>query len=409
MKVATFVGTEDSRPLRGLRVLELGQLIAGPFCGFMLAGFGAEVIKVEPPGSGDPIRTWRKLSDGTSLWWRTLARDKRSITCDLRKAEGRELVRRLVRTGIDVVIENFRPGRMEAWGLGYEALAAENPRVVMVRISGYGQTGPYAQRPGFANVAEAFGGLRHVTGHPDRPPVRTGVSIGDSLAGLHAAYATLAAIHERDVLGSGRGQVIDCALYESVFNMMESLLPEYDHLGFVRERTGSRLPGIVPSNTYACADDAYVVVGANGDAIFRRLMLAIERPDLADDPRLQRNDGRSQHAEAIDEAIESWTRTRPQAEVLATFVAAEIPSGPIMSIADIASDPHYQARGMFETLPLPDGTPLRVPKIVPTLSRTPPSSQRLGPELGEHNDEVYGALLGLGEAEIQRLRDAGVI
>ena len=400
---------DDRRPLRGLRVLELGQLIAGPFCGFMLAGFGAEVIKVEPPGTGDPIRRWRKVVDGTSLWWRSLARDKRSITCDLRKAEGRDLVRRLVRSGIDVVIENFRPGRMEAWGLGYEALAAENPRVVMVRISGYGQTGPYAGRPGFANVAEAFGGLRYVSGFPDRPPVRTGVSIGDSLAGLHAAYATLAAIHERDVVGSGRGQVVDCALYESVFNMMESLLPEYDHLGFVRERSGSSLPGIVPSNTYACADDTQVVIGANGDAIFERLMHVIGRPELADDPRLQHNDGRSAHAEALDEAIEAWTRVRTRDEVLAALVDAEIPSGPIMSVADIAHDPHYQARGMFETLPLPDGTPLRIPRISPTLSRTPPATGALGPELGQHNDEIYGELLGCSEAERARLRAAGVI
>jgi formyl-CoA transferase len=401
--------TADTRPLRGLRVLELGQLVAGPFCGFMLAGFGADVIKVEQPGVGDPIRRWRKVVDGTSLWWRSIARDKRSITCDLRLAEGRDLVRRMVGTGIDIVIENFRPGRMESWGLGYEDLAACNPRVIMVRVSGYGQTGPHAQRPGFANVAEAFGGLRYVTGHTDRPPVRTGVSLGDSLAGLHAAYATLAAVHERDVVGSGRGQVVDCALYESVFNMMESLLPEYDHLRFVRERTGSRLPGIVPSNTYACADGSHVVVGANADALFVRLMHTIGRPDLADDTRLRRDDGRSAHADLIDEAIEAWTRTHTHDEVLEALAAAEIPSGPIMSIADIARDPHYAARGMFQSLPLPDGTPLRVPAVVPTLSRTPPTSHRLGPELGEHNDEVYGELLGLSEEDRRRLRDAGVI
>jgi formyl-CoA transferase len=400
---------DGARPLRGLRVLELGQLIAGPFCGFMLAGFGADVIKVEPPGVGDPIRRWRKMVDGTSLWWRSLGRDKRSITCDLREPQGRDLVRRMVRSGIDVVIENFRPGRMEAWGLGYDDLAAQNPRVVMVRISGYGQTGPNAGRPGFANVAEAFGGLRYVSGHADRPPVRTGVSIGDSLAGLHAAYATLAAIHERDVVGSGRGQVVDCALYESVFNMMESLLPEYDRLGFVRERTGSRLPGIVPSNTYACADDSHVVVGANADALFIRLMHVIERPDLADDPRLRHNDGRSAHADEIDAAIEAWTRTRSQADVLEALATAEIPSGPIMSIADIAEDPHYAARGMFQTLPMPDGTPLRVPAIVPRLSRTPGGSHRLGPEIGEHNDEIYGELLGISAQERARLRERGVI
>lgn len=403
------VTDEDARPLRGLRVLELGQLIAGPFCGFMLAGFGADVIKVEPPGLGDPLRRWRKVVDGTSLWWRSLARDKRSITCDLRKPAGRELVRRMVSGGIDVVVENFRPGRMEAWGLGYADLAAIDPRVIMVRVSGYGQNGPYAQRPGFANVAEAFGGLRYVTGEPDRPPVRTGISLGDSLAGLHAAYATLAAVYERDVAGSGRGQVVDVALYESVFNMMESLLPEYDRLGFVRERTGARLPGIVPSNTYRCADGGFVVVGANSDTLFTNLMRTIDRPDLAEDPRLRHNDGRSTHAEEIDAAIEAWTAARPLPEVLAAFEAAEIPSGPIMSIADIADDPHYAARGMLHPMRLPDGTTVRMPKLVPDLSRTPPASHHVGPDLGQDNDEIYGELLGLTEDERARLKADGVI
>ncbi len=396
------------RPLEGLRVLELGQLLAGPFCGYMLAGFGAEVIKVEPPGTGDPLRRWRKLWGDTSLWWRSLSRDKRSITCDLRQPEGRDLVRRLVARGIDVLIENFRPGRMEAWGLGYEALAAMQPKLVMVRISGYGQTGPMAQRPGFANVAEAFGGLRHVTGEPGRPPVRTGISLGDSLAGLHAAYATLAAVYERDVRGSGRGQVVDVALYESVFNMMESLVPEYDLLGVVRQPSGGAVPGIVPSNTYPCVD-GQVVIGANADRLFANLMRVIGRPDLAEDPRLRHNDGRSEHADEIDEAIAAYTRTRTRDEVLAVLEAAEVPSGPIYDAADIARDPHYAARGMLVPMELPDGTTVRMPAVVPRLSRTPPRSEWVGPELGEHNDEIYGTLLGLPPSTLADLRTRGII
>lgn len=395
--------------LRGLRVLELGQLLAGPFAGFLLAGFGAEVIKVEPPGTGDAIRTWRKLDeDGTSLWWRSLARGKRSITCDLRKPAGRDLLRRLIADGIDVVIENFRPGRMESWGLGYEDLRAIDPRIIMVRISGYGQTGPYRERPGFANVAEAFGGLRYVSGFPDRPPVRTGASIGDSLAGLHAAFATLAAVHERDVVGSGEGQEIDVALYESVLSIMESLVPEYDRLGHVRERTGSALPGIVPSNTYRCRDDRYVVIGANSEGLFRKLMHTIERPDLADDPRLAGNDGRSAHADELDAAIEAWTSSHDQAEVLRALVDADVPSGPINSAADLFADPHVRARGMLEPITLPDGSTLTVPRIVPLMSRTPARSHFAGPELGAHDDEVYGRL-GLSTEQLAQLRADGII
>ncbi|MCB9718965.1 MAG: CoA transferase [Myxococcales bacterium] len=395
--------------LRGLRVLELGQLLAGPFAGFLLAGFGAEVIKVEPPGIGDAIRKWRKLDeDGTSLWWRSLARGKRSITCDLRQEAGRELLRRLIADGVDVVIENFRPGRMEAWGLGYEDLRAIDPRIIMVRISGYGQTGPYRQRPGFANVAEAFGGLRYVSGFPERPPVRTGVSIGDSLAGLHAAFATLAAVHERDVGGSGEGQEIDVALYESVLSIMESLIPEYDRLGHVRERTGSALPGIVPSNTYACRDGRFVVIGANSDGLFRKLMHTIERPELADDPRLARNDGRSAHAEELDAAIEAWTSAHDQPEVLRALADADVPSGPINSAAELFADPHVRERGMLEPLAMPDGSTLTVPRIVPLLSRTPARSHFAGPELGAHNEEVYGRL-GLDAEALARLRTEGVI
>lgn len=395
--------------LAGLRVLELGQLIAGPFAGQLLASFGAEVIKVEPPGTGDPIRRWRKLEGGTSLWWRSLARGKRCITCDLRKPAGRDLLRRLVADGVDVVLENFRPGRMEAWGLGYEALRAIDPRIIMVRVSGYGQTGPYRHRPGFANVAEAFGGLRYVSGYPDRPPVRTGVSLGDSLAGMQAAFATLAAVHERDVGGSGQGQQIDVALYESVLSVMESLVPEYDRLGHVRERTGSALPGIVPSNTYRCADDRYVVIGANSDGLYRKLMHAIGREDLADDPRLAHDDGRAAQAATLDAAIEAWTSARDQAAVLEALTRADVPSGPIHSVADLFADPHVQARGMLEPVTLPDGSSLRMARPTPLMSRTPAHSHFAGPDLGAHNDEIYGDRLGLSAEDRARLRADGVI
>jgi len=307
-----------------------------------------------------------------------------------------------------VVIENFRPGRMEAWGLGPDDLWAIDPRIVIVRISGHGQTGPKARAPGFANVAEAMGGLRYTTGEPDRPPVRAGISLGDSLAGLHAAFGTLAAIHERDVVGSGRGQVIDCALTESVFSVMESLLPEYDRLGFVRERSGTTVPGIAPSNTYACSD-GWVVLGANNDSLFGRLMRAIDRPELAADPRLLHNDGRVAHVDEIDAAIGQWSATRTVAEALAVLEQAEVPSGPIHSIADIVRDPQFIARGMFERVGLPDGSDLAVPRIVPLLSRTPATSEHAGAELGADNEAVYGELLGLSTDELDDLRAESVI
>lgn len=399
----------DSRPLEGLTVLELGQLLAGPFCGFMLAGFGATVIKVEPPGTGDAIRTWRVLDDdGTSLWWRSLARDKYSVTADLRREAGREIVRDLIRSGVDVVIENFRPGRMEAWGLGPDDLHAIDPRVILVRISGYGQDGPYASRPGFANIAEAFAGFRHLTAEPGRPPVRGGVSLGDTTAGLHAAYATLAAVYERDVGGSGKGQVIDVALYESMFNLMESLLPEYDRKGVVRQPTGGALPGIVPSNTYACSDGR-IVIGANSTRLFMALMKLVGRTDLADDPTLATNDGRSAQAEMLDAAIEAWTSKHTCEGALEALRGAEVPSGPINTIADIANDPHVQAREMMPQLPLPSGDMLRVPAVVPKMSRTPPRSRWLGPELGEHNLEIYGKRLGYDREKLEALREAEIV
>lgn len=396
-------------PLKGLRVLELGQLLAGPYASVLLAGFGAEVIKVEPPGIGDPLRTWRKMYKGTALWWYILGRNKKSVTCDLRHPKGQELIRRLVASGIDIVLENFRPGRMEAWGLGYEDLKAITGRVIMVRVSGWGQSGPYAQKPGYASVAESIGGLRYVTGYPDRPPVRTGISLGDSLAGLHAALGVLMAVYHRDVKGSGVGQMVDVAIYESVFNIMESLLPEYDMFGHIRERSGSKLDGIVPTNTYCCQDGKYIIIGANGDSIFKRLMLAIGRPDMANDPKYAHNNDRVAHEPEIDSAIEAWTSQHPFAEVLATLEKAEVPAGPIYSIADIVNDPQYIARGMFESVTLPDGTPLKLPAFVPKFSETPGRTEWIGPALGAHNDEVYKGLLGLTDEELRVLQEEKVI
>lgn len=392
--------------LTDVRVLELGQLIAGPFAGMMLAGFGAEVIKVEPPQGGDPMRGWRMVHEGTSLWWASIARNKKSITLDLREEEGRALLRRLVQK-CDILIENFRPGRMEEWGLGYDVLSRDQPGLIMVRVSGWGQDGPYAKRPGFASVAEGIGGLRYIVGEPERPPVRTGLSLGDSLAGLHAVIGTLAALHHRDK--TGRGQIVDTAIYESVFNMMESTLSEYDFAGHVRERSGAKLAGIVPSNTYRCGDGKYIIIGGNGDSIFQRLMRAAERPDLAEDPRLLKNPGRVTHEAEIDQAIEGWTSRHPYAYVIDALERAEVPAGPIHSIADITRDPQFLARKMFEQIKLPDGRDLKVPAFVPRLSETPATTRWPGEALGAHNAEIYGELLGLSESEQERLRAAKVI
>jgi formyl-CoA transferase len=394
------------KALAGVRVLELGQLIAGPFAGSLLASFGAEVIKVEPPVTGDPMRSWRMLHEGTSLWWYGIARNKKSVTLDLRKPEATEVLRKLIRQ-CDIVIENFRPGRMEEWGLGYEELSKEHPGLIMVRVSGWGQTGPYAERPGFASVAEGIGGLRYLIGEPERLPVRTGVSIGDSIAALHAVIGALTALHHRE--RTGQGQVVDTAIYESVFNMLESLLPEYDFFGKVRERSGARLAGIVPSNTYRCRDGKFVIIGGNGDSIFQRLMRTVGRPDLAVDPRLAHNPGRVEHEAEIDAAIEAYTAQHDYAQVFGALEAAEVPAGPIYSIADIARDPHYQARGMFEAVTLPDGRSLKLPAVVPKLSATPGSTEWIGPKLGEHNREVYQGLLGLSAVECDALRANGVI
>jgi len=412
-------GAVMTHALAGLRVLELGQLIAGPFAGSMLAGFGAEVIKVEPPETGDPLRRWRKLHEGTSLWWRSMARNKRSVAIDLRTEDGRWLIQNLIATGeIDVLIENFRPGRMEAWGLGWDALHSLDPRLIMVRISGYGQTGPRARQPGFANVAEAVGGLRYLSGEPGRPPVRAGVSLGDTISGLHAAFGALAAVRARDggpdQRGTGRGQLVDVALSESVFNMLESLLPEYAALGHVRERSGSKLEGIVPTGTYPCRPDAdgrerWIAIGANSDSMFQRLMRAIGQPALADDPALRHNDGRVEHEARLDAEIAAWTSTRSLDEALAELDAAEVAAGPIQSIADIRRDPQFIAREMFEALELPDGAPLELPAIVPKLSQTPGATRWIGPALGEHTEQVLRELLELDGDRLDALAEAGVI
>ncbi|MFY8082283.1 MAG: CaiB/BaiF CoA transferase family protein [Rubrivivax sp.] len=374
--------------LHNLKVLELGQLIAGPFAGKTLADFGADVIKIEPVDGGDPLRTWRLLREGTSVWWEVQSRNKRSVALDLRTSEGQEAVRALAAQA-DVLIENFKPGTLESWGLGWDVLHALNPGLIMLRISGYGQTGPCAGRPGFGVLGEAMGGLRHLTAEPGRVPVRVGVSIGDTLAALHGVIGVLTALRHREVSG-GQGQVIDVALYESVFNVMESLLPEYDAFGAVRGAAGSALPGIAPSNAYACADGAYVLVAGNGDSIFRRLMRAIGRPDLETDPGLARNDGRVARVAEIDAAIGAWTAQHAIAQVIQTLDDAGVPAGRIYSVADIAADPQYQARQMIVQTVDVDGRPLKVPGIVPKLADTPGRMRSPAPRLGQHNGEVLG-------------------
>jgi formyl-CoA transferase len=397
-------GVDLPGPLANLKVVEMGTLIAGPYCARLLAEFGAEVIKIEAPGEGDPLRKWRRLHEGNSLWWYAQARNKKSVAVNLRDAQGQAIVRGLAK-GADIVVENFRPGTLEKWGLGYEALAKDNPGLVMVRISGFGQTGPYKDRPGFGAIGESMGGMRYVTGHPDRAPVRVGISIGDSLAAMFGVIGALTALHHR--AESGKGQVVDVALYEAVFAMMESMLPEYGVGGFVRERSGASLPGIVPSNTYPCKDGSYVVIGANADSIFKRMMRAIGRPDLADDPSLATNDGRVKRTEELDRAIGEWTARHALEEVLAVLGEAEVPSGRIYSVADIAADLHYQARGMIERHKLGDAD-LLLPGIVPKLSRTPGATEWVGPRLGEHTGEVL-ARLGYTEGELEDMRSRGVI
>lgn len=395
-------------PLHGIKVLELGQLLAGPFAGCILAYFGAEVIKVEPPGGGDPLRRWRELDEnGTSYWWRSLARNKQCITADMRTEQGRDLVRQLAEK-CDVLLENFRPGVMEKWQLGPKDFEVSNPGLIYARISGYGQDGPYASKPGFASVCEGFGGLRYVNGFPGEAPVRPNLSLGDSLAGLHTALGIVMACLHRARNPQSLGQVVDTALFEGVFNLLEGVVPEYDGAGVIREPSGSTITGIVPTNTYLCKDGKYVIIGANGDSIFKRLCETMGRPDMAADPRTTDNAGRVQHEAEIDAVIAKWCGQQDSDSVLAALETARVPSGPIYSVADMMQDPHYQARGLFEEVAVPQGK-LKIPAMVPKLSGTPGHTQWAGPEVGAYNQQVYGDLLGLAEAEIEQLREQGII
>ena len=405
--------------MQGIKVLELGTLIAGPFCSRILAEFGAEVIKIEAPDGGDPIRQWRVLKDGNSLWWSVQSRNKKSVTLNMKDQRAQEIARKLA-LDADIIIENYRPGVLEKWNLGYEQLKAINPATIMVRLSGYGQTGPMRDAPGFGAIGESMGGIRYVSGHPDRPPVRIGISIGDSIAALHGAIGALMALRHRDTTGgrwngqqgdasqSGQGQMVDVALYEAVFNLMESMVPEYDHAGVVRERTGGALPGIVPSNTYTTGDGENIVIAGNGDAIFKRLMRAIDRADLADDPILANNAGRVTRAEEIDAVIQAWCETQNIDDALSKLKQADVPVSKIYSVRDMVTDPQFIARQMLEQHQFKDGTSITMPAITPKFSETPGSTRWLGPELGEHNHEVLRAL-GYADTEIAELKNNGVI
>ena len=397
-------------PLSSLRVVEIGQLLAGPFVGSRLADFGAEVIKVEPPGTGDPMRQWgHHAFEGTRLWWATLSRNKKSVTANLRDPRGQDLVRRLVAEA-DALIENFRPGQLERWGLGPEALHAINPRLIIVRVSGYGQTGPYADRPGFASVGEAMGGIRHINGFPDRAPPRFGISLGDTLTALFAFEGLMMALYWRDAGGGGRGQVVDASIVESCFAMLESTLPEYDKLGVVRGRSGTGLPNIAPSNLYQSGDGDWIVIAANIDPMFRRLCQAMDRPELATDPKYVDHVSRGTNGAELDALIGEWTRTLPTAELMRRLDANGVVCGPIYTIADIVRDPHFQQRGMVRRIPDPRFGELAVAGVAPKLSETPGDIGWLGPGTpGSHNDEIWRGRLGLSEDELGRLRADGVI
>ena len=392
--------------LQGLKVVEMGQLIAGPFAGKTLGDFGADVIKIEPPGAGDPLRNWRLIQDGTSVWWQVQSRNKRSIALDLRSKEGQDIAKKLIAQA-DVLVENFRPGTLENWGLSYEELSKDNPGLIMLRISGYGQTGPYRDLPGFGSIGEAMGGLRHLTGEPGRVPVRCGISIGDTLAALHGTIGVLTALYHRKVNG-GRGQVIDVALHEAVFNVMESLVPEYSAFGVVREPAGSALPGIAPSNAYRCGDDGVVLIAGNGDSIFKRLMAAIGRDDLGNDPALADNAGRVKRVDELDAAIEAWTRQRSTADVLAVLGEAKVPAGRAYTAKDIVEDPHYRARDMILTQRTRDGHEVEVPGIVPKLLGTPGAVRSSAPKLGDDTDAVLGEI-GFSSNDIAALRGRKVV
>jgi formyl-CoA transferase len=391
-------------PLAKLKVIEMGQLIAGPFAAKTLGDFGADVIKIEPPKVGDALRKWRLLKDGTSVWWQVQSRNKRSLSLDLKQAEAQDIVRILIKEA-DVLIENFRPGTLEGWGLDPEKLLELNPKLIVLRISGYGQTGPYRDKPGFGVVAEAMGGLRHLTAEPGRVPVRVGISIGDTLASLHGVIGILLALQERHQ--SSKGQIIDIALYEAVFNCMESLVPEYSAFGEVRQAGGSALPGIAPSNAYLCADGGYVLVAGNGDSIFKRLMNLIGRADLANDPALENNDGRVARVAELDRAIGDWAQTMTTNQALQLLDSVAVPAGKIYTVADIVSDPHYKARGNIESIQMHDGTKLEVPSVLPKLSRTPGSIKTLAPDIGENTDEILQSI-GLTEAQVASLKERGI-
>lgn len=398
--------TMPSKPLAGLKVVELGTLIAGPFASRICAEFGAEVVKIESPDGGDPLRKWRKLYEGTSLWWFVQARNKQSLTLNLKHPEGLDVLKRLLAEA-DILIENFRPGVLEKLGLGWEVLHALNPRLVMVRLSGFGQTGPMKDQPGFGAVGESMGGLRYITGFEDSPPVRTGISIGDSIAALWGVIGALMALRHRDVNG-GQGQVVDVALYEAIFAMMESMVPEFDVFGFIRERTGNIMPGITPSSIHTCADGRHVQIGANGDAIFQRFMRAIDRADLADDLTLASNDGRDRRRDELYGVIDRWAGGLPLDEAVSVLNAAGVPVSRIYSAEDMFSDPQFLAREMFLQAKLPDGTPFRMPGIVPKLSETPGGTEWVGPALGEHTETVLAGL-GFDAEAIAGLRARGVV
>ena len=392
-----------SKALEGLRVIELGQLLAGPFAGCMLGYFGAEVIKIEPPG-GDPIRNWREVKDGTSLWWRSLARNKKCISLDLKTPEGRDLVKQLLKTA-DIVVENFRPGVLEGWGLDPESMRADNPDLIYARISGYGQTGPYSEKPGFASACEAISGFRYVNGYPGEAPVRPNLSLGDTISGLHAVLGILMALRSRD-RGDG-GQVVDVALYESMFNLLEAVVPEYDGAGVIREPSGTTVTGIVPTNTYKCADEKFVVIGGNGDSIYARLMVAVGHGEMGTDDKFSTNSKRVIHEAEIDLVLKNWCASLPLADVMAKLEEHRVPCGPVYSVADMMEDRHFQARGLFEQVEI-NGEPLKIPAMMPKLGNTPGGTQWPGPEIGSHTDEILEGL-GLDSAQINHLKTTGIV
>ena len=397
---------KQDKPLSGMRVIEMGQLIAGPFTGSVLGYFGAEVIKIEPI-TGDPVRYWRLTENNTSYWWHSVSRNKKSITLNLKSDEGRQIAKDLILKS-DVLIENFKPGTLERWGMSPDDLKKDNPGLISARISGYGQTGPRSHLPGYASVCEGYGGFRYVNGFPDRPPVRPNLSIGDTLAGLHAAMGVMLAYIQREKDPDGKGQVVDAAIYESVFNLMEAVVPEYSGCGAIREPSGSTITGIVPTNTYLTSDDKHVIIGGNGDSIFKRLMIAIGRPDMAEDPRFEHNQGRVENEKEIDAAIEKWTREHTSDEILTTMDEVSVPAGPILSVEDMMNDEHYIARGMFQEVEA-NGRTLHIPAMLPILTETPGSTEWPGPELSEHTEEVLTELLGKDEGEITQLREDGVV